>query len=207
MPSVPTPAVTTLDDQARDRLDAFLARLERLELEDLRLLSLPLPDPDQRAELLADLDRAANAVGRRALVEDARSAARDATVRAYTNHQYDPTWVALNWARSLGTTKDRLGLILAAQDAAVAAVLSDVLDDDLVADLSEPFEHAAGMAGSTISPSLAVWRHDASGVVGRIFFGATIVLFVVSIALGELWWLLVGSIVLLVILAQRRQTA
>ena len=197
----------TKAEEAAHRLDAFVARVHRLDLEDLRLISLPLPDPDQRAELLAYIDRAADAVGRRPLVDDARSTASDAIVRAYTNHQYDPTWVALNWARSLGTSKDRLGLILAAQDAAVAAVLSDVLEDDLAADLSEPFEHAAGMAGSTINPSLAVWRHDASGLVGRIFFGTTIVLFVVSIGVGEPWLLLVALIVLLVFFAQRRQPA
>ena len=173
----------------------------------MRLLALPVPEPKQRAEILAEIDRVATASGRGVLVRDARMAARNAVLRAYTSHQYDPTWVGLNWARSLGTTKDRLGLILAAEDAAVAAVLDDLLDEDLAAEISEPFEHAAGMAGSTISPSLAVWGNDASGLVGRIFYGLTIAFLVVSILVGELSWLLVGSIVLLVIFAQRRQTA
>lgn len=197
----------TPDDQARDRLDTFLARLERLELEDLRLLSLPLPDPTERAALLAEVDRVAETTSRRALVEDARSAARDAVMRAYASHQYEPTWIGLNWARSLGTSRDRLGLMLAAEDAAVAAVVGDLLDEDLAAELSEPFEQAAGMAGSTTSPSLAVWRNDGSGLIGRIFYALTIAFLVVSILVGELSWVLVGTIVLLVIFAQRRQTA
>jgi hypothetical protein len=204
------PGLATMTEvsEAADRLEDFLARLDRLDLEDLRLLSLPLPYPDERRALHAEIMRQADAVGRRAMVEDARARAREAIISAYTNHQYDPTWIALNWARSLGTTKDRLGLILAAEDAAVAAVLGDVLDEDLAAELSERFEQAAGMEGSTISPSLAVWRRDRSGLLGRIIFLLTIALFAVSVLLAELPGVLVGSLVLLVLVVifwRRRQ--
>ena len=83
------------------------------------------------------------------MVDEARARTRAAIERAYARHQYEPTWAGLNWGRSMGTTRDRLGLTLAAEDAAVAAVMRDLLDDDTVAVLGEPFEHAAGMAGST----------------------------------------------------------
>ena len=117
-------------DQATDRLEVFLARLDRLALEDLRLVALPLPAPDERAAMLDPVRRAAAEAGRTVLVEDARRRAREAVMIAYNRHQYDPTWAGLNWGRSLGTTKDRLGLVVAAEDAAISAVMSDLLDEE-----------------------------------------------------------------------------
>jgi hypothetical protein len=156
--------------EAADRLDAFLARLDRLALEDLRLLALPLPDPAVRAAVLDEVNSAAATAGRTALADEARRRARDAVVLAYNRHQYDPTWAGLNWGRSLGTAKDRLGLTLAAEDAAVAAVMSDVLDEDLVESLTEGFEHAAGMSGATTTPSLSLDHPGAQGWLVRIVF-------------------------------------
>ena len=160
------------DDAAADRLDAFLARLDRLSLEDLRLIALPLPDPGERAALLGHVSRAAADAGRTGLVDTARERARSAITIAYDRHLYDPTWIGLNWGRSMGTTKDRLGLVIATEDAAVAAVMADLLDEDTVTTLSEPFEHAAGMVGSTTTPSQSLDRPGAIGTIGRILFAA-----------------------------------
>ena len=74
-------------DQATDRLEAFLARLDRLALEDLRLVALPLPDPAERAALLDEVKREASAAGRTALVDQAQERARAAIVLAYDRHQ------------------------------------------------------------------------------------------------------------------------
>ena len=120
--------------------------------------------------------RAAAEAGRTALVEDARRRAREAVMIAYNRHQYEPTWAGLNWGRSLGTTKDRLGLVVAAEDAAIAAVMSDLLDEETVASLAEPFEHAAGMAGSTTTPSLSLDRPGTQGLLVRIVFGVMLVI-------------------------------
>jgi hypothetical protein len=180
------------DDAAANRLDAFLDRLDRLALEDLRLLALPLPDPAVRAAVLDEVNRAAATAGRTALVDDARRRARDAIVTAYDRHLYDPTWAGLNWGRSLGTAKDRLGLTLAAEDAAVASVMSDLLDEDLVESLAEGFEHAAGMSGATTTPSLSLDRRGAQGWLVRIVFvamtiaaiGVALVVGVAQLAIG-----------------------
>ena len=84
-------------NQAADRLEAFLARLDRLALEDLRLVALPPPDPEERAAMLEVVRGAATEAGRTPLVEEARSRAREAVMIAYNRHQYDPTWAGLNW--------------------------------------------------------------------------------------------------------------
>ncbi|HEU5204532.1 MAG TPA: hypothetical protein VFU17_09575 [Candidatus Limnocylindrales bacterium] len=172
-------------DEASARLDAFIARLQRLDLEDLRLIALPVPDPEERAALLETVDRVAAEAGRTALVDDARQRARDAVVTAYNRHAYDPTWAGLNWGRSLGTTRDRLGLVVAAENAAVAAVMDDLLDEDLVATLTEPFEHAAGMAGSTTTPSLSLDRPGPQGWVVRMVFGVMLVVAALVIGAAE----------------------
>jgi hypothetical protein len=171
----------TVGDDAADSLDAFLARLNRLALEDLRLLALPLPDPAVRAAVLDEVSRAAATAGRAALVDEARRRAPDAIVIAYNRHQYDPTWAGLNWGRSLGTAKDRLGLTLAAEDAAVAAVMRDALDEDLVESLAEGFEHAAGMSGATTTPSLNL---DSPGPHGWLLRTVFVVMAIVAIGVG-----------------------
>jgi hypothetical protein len=178
----PGRATMTDVDAAADRLDAFLARLDRLSLEDLRLVALPLPDPGERAALLGDVSRAAAAAGRTGLVDAARERARSAITIAYDRHLYDPTIAGLNWGRSLGTTEDRLSLTLAIEDAAVAAVMRDLLDEDLLDALTEGFEHAAGMAGATTTPSLSLDRPGTIGAIGRIVFG--VMLIVVGVAIG-----------------------
>lgn len=173
--------MTDLDDAAT-RLEAFLVRLDRLSLEDLRLVALPLPDRSARTAVLSEVSGAALEAGRTELVETARVRARTAITIAYDRHVYDPTIVGLNWGRSLGTTTDRLALTLAAEDAAVAAVMSDVLDEELIDALTEGFERAAGLPGATTTPSLSLDRPGAIGLVGRIVFGVMLV--VVGLAIG-----------------------
>lgn len=167
--------MTEVDEAAADRLEAFLARLDRLSLEDLRLVALPLPAPEERAAMLDVVRGAAIEAGQAPLVEEARRRAREAVTIAYDRHLYDPTWAGLNWGRSLGTTRDRLGLVLAVEDAAIAAVMSDLLDEETIASLTEPFEHAAGMSGATTTPSLSLDRPGPQGWLVRIVFGAMLV--------------------------------
>ena len=184
------------DDAAADRLDAFLARLDRLALEDLRLLALPLPDPVERAALLAEVDRVAGEARRSELVEEGRQRTREAILRTYNRHQYDPTWAGLNWGRSLGTARDRLGLVLAAEDAAVATVLGDLLDENTLISLTEPFERAAGMAGSTTTPSLSLGDPGPIGWLARIVYGLMLVVVAATIGVVAAALTFITSIVL-----------
>jgi hypothetical protein len=186
------------EDSPAVRLDAFLARLDRLGLEDLRLIALPLPDAGVRAALLDHVDHVAGEAGRRRLVDEARTRTRAAIERTYARHQYEPTWAGLNWGRSLGTTSDRIGLALAAEDAAVASVMSDLLDEDTAAALAEPFEHAAGMAGSTTTPSLSLSRANPIGWLVWIFFAASGVLVVASYVAG-IWVAMAGLAIIAIV--------
>jgi hypothetical protein len=193
----------TADRAAAERLGAFLDQLDHVGLEDLRLLALPLPDPDEHAALLADVTRVADAAGRRELLDDARTRTREAIARAYARHQYEPTWAGLNWGRSLGTTRDRLGLSIAAEDAAVAAVMSDLLDAHTAAALAEGFERAAGMAGSTSTPSLPLGRPNRIGWLVWFLMAAAAVGVFLNYALGFGMAVLIIAVALIATLRRR----
>jgi hypothetical protein len=133
-----------------DRLDAFLHQLDRTNLADLEVLALPEPDSDPRAGLL---DRvAAAADGPDAIdIDGTRANVRELMLRRLSGDTYRPTWAGLNWVASPMRTEDRIRLMVAVEDAAVAALLEDRLDPDDIAALREPFELVSSMAGTGVT--------------------------------------------------------
>jgi hypothetical protein len=131
-----------------DPLQAFLAELGRFSVDDLAMVALPEPDPDERAALLQRAVDAAHAADRREELAMAPARAREQLFRAWSRRGYEPTWFGLNWGRSLGRADDRARLVAAVEDAAVAAVMADLLSPEDVGALREPFEIATSMAGA-----------------------------------------------------------
>ncbi|HLO36162.1 MAG TPA: hypothetical protein VK194_08770 [Candidatus Deferrimicrobium sp.] len=141
-----------------DPVAPFLARLDRLNLDDLGMVALPEPDAVLRAALLQRaLDAAATAgPDRLAELRATPGRARDEVVRAYSRRSLEPSWFGLMWARSIGRAEDRARLIAAIEDAAVAEVVADLLPADELEALREPFELAASMVGAAppVNPRL-----------------------------------------------------
>ena len=131
-----------------DPLAAFLAELGRFSVDDLAMVALPEPDPEERAALLQRAVDAAHAADRREALAMAPARAREQLFRAWSRRGYEPTWFGLNWGRSLGRADDRARLVAAVEDAAVAAVMADLLSPEDVGALREPFEIATSMAGA-----------------------------------------------------------
>lgn len=129
------------------RLDAFLTALDRANLEDLGVLVLPEPDPDLRRAILDRVEAAARAAGPERVTEAnrARVAVRELLVRRAAEHGLDVTFAGIPWTSRTPRSEDRARLILAVEDAAVAAALEDILDPDDAAALREPYELAASM--------------------------------------------------------------
>ena len=152
---------------ARERLEMFLDGAERTNIDDLILVALPTPDPQVRARRLAAVTNAATAAGRAALLDEARARARTTIVQGFARRAYDPTWFGLNWGRSLGRSADRAALIAAAEDAAAATVVEDVIDAEIVGDLGRPFQLASSMQGAApaTNPSFGSER---VGLPGRL---------------------------------------
>ena len=153
-----------------DRVGAFLATLSRFSVDDLGVLALPEPDPDERIDLLARAITAAEGAGRLDEVRAAPGRAREVIVQAFSFRAYDPTWFGLNWGRSLGRADDRARLLAAVEDAAVAAVVADLLPEDDVAALREPFEQISAMAGTAPAANpLIRGPNRRRAVIGAVF--------------------------------------
>ena len=153
-----------------DRVRAFLQALERLAVDDLGVLALPEPDPDERTALLARAITVAEEAGRLDEVRAAPGRAREVIVNAFAFRAYDPTWFGLNWGRSLGRSDDRARLLAAVEDAAVAAVVADLLSEDDVAALREPFERIASMVGTAPAANPQIQGSNRRrAVIGAIF--------------------------------------
>lgn len=155
---------------AIDRTAVFLATLSRFSVDDLAVLALPEPDPDERIDLRARAITAAEEAGRLDEVRAAPGRAREIIVQAFSFRAYDPTWFGLNWGRSLGRADDRARLLAAVEDAAVAAVVADLLPEDDVAALREPFERIASMAGTAPAANpLIQGPNRRRAVIGAVF--------------------------------------
>ena len=153
-----------------DRVRSFLQALERLAVDDLGVLALPEPDPDERTALLARAITVAEEAGRLDEVRAAPGRAREVIVNAFAFRAYDPTWFGLNWGRSLGRSDDRARLLAAVEDAAVAAVVADLLSEDDVAALREPFERIASMVGTAPAANPQIQGSNRRrAVIGAIF--------------------------------------
>lgn len=141
-----------MNNPAADRLDVFLEQLDRTALEDLEVLSLPAPDPDLRAALLDRVDEAARGAGghRAEQVRDARLRVREIVLRRFAVAALPMTWVGIGWETRPSRTEDRIRLMAAIEDAAIAAIMEDRLDPDDLAALREGFDLAASMPGTGV---------------------------------------------------------
>ena len=193
--------MSTSDTPDADTLGAFLAELSRLSVDDLAMVALAEPDPVDRAALLQRAVDAAHAADRREELAAAPGRARDQLFRAWSRRGYEPTWFGLNWGRSLGRADDRARLIAAVEDAAVGAVVADLLPEEEVAALREPFEIARSMAGAAPSSNPIV----RGSVPQRGFVAALVALGIVS-ALFTTGALIVGGAMAAVAYLTRSRT-
>jgi len=178
---------------AKKRLDTFLRAIERMSIDDLLMIALPLPDPASRSRIMAAATDAAAASGREALLTDAREHARRLLVDGFARRAYEPTWFGLNWSRSLGRPGDRAALFAAAEDAAAGVVVEDLIDPGLFDDLAGRFQSVAGMKGSAPAVNPVSVR-SRTGVAGRVALVVVIVLTFAWGVAGELLILLTRAL-------------
>jgi hypothetical protein len=158
-----------------ERIDGFLQRLDRLSVDDLSMVALGPVDPLERDRLLDEVDAAATAAGRLDEVDDAADRAVDVLVHSFSFRGLEPTWFGLNWGRSLPRSDDRANLFQAVEDAAMAAVVADLIPDTAAA-LSEPFAVATSMAGTAPSVSPTSDGRRGANVVRALWLVAALLL-------------------------------
>lgn len=135
---------TTGATDARSRVAEVLARFEHLDPEGLSLVALPAPDATRRGALRAQVTAVAERTDRVALLEEAETEARELVFRRFSESGFRPQPFGLNWLQSVGTVPDRAAIGVAVLDAVAVAVVEDGLDDDVVVQLTTPFETLVG---------------------------------------------------------------
>jgi hypothetical protein len=128
------------DPRVVARVEAFFARLDRLGNDGIGQTPVPAADRVRRGEVRDAATAAAIAAGRGQLLEESRRAARELALRRFGSRVFRPTWVGLNWGQSLGTVEDRVAIAEIFDDAATAAVVADIAEPEIAADLLSGLE-------------------------------------------------------------------
>ena len=111
---------------ARERVAVLFERLAHVEL-GVVVVSAPNP---QRLQALERARDAASAAGRGGLLDEATEAARTTAIRMFSSAAFSGTWAATEMAASVASAADRVAAANAFEEAATAAVVEDLVDDE-----------------------------------------------------------------------------
>jgi hypothetical protein len=140
--------VATADTDGRraaiERFERFARGLERLGLQDFRLVVPSRADVEQREAWRAEAERLAVAAGIADVLHASRSAVREHVARVFAGGGFRPTWAGLNWGLSTGRAEDQAAVMEAVADAVTAEIVEPLAPAELVDGLRAPFERIAG---------------------------------------------------------------
>ena len=120
-------AIERLPADARGRLRAFAAALERIRLEDLTMYAVRPIEP-AHGEAFERAQAAATATGVDGAVEEARQGLMAYLERVYLDGAFRTSGATLHWG-GLGTMEERMRIMRSLGDAAAAVVLWEQLDE------------------------------------------------------------------------------
>ena len=144
---------------ARARVDAVLERLRRV---DLQVVVVAPPDATRRAA--RDRARvAATRADRATLFDDAVAATREATLRAFARGGFSGTWAATEMSASIANAGDRVAAAAAFEEAAMAAVVEDLVDDDTIDELRATANELDRSRGIPVPGALSALTAPAGG--------------------------------------------
>src|SRR4051794_30241928 len=196
-------------DAARARVDDLLDALNRV---DLQVVVVATPDATRRAA--RDLARdAAIAGGRTALLDEAMLAAREVAFRSFARSGFSGTWAVTDMAVSVTRAEDRVAAAAAFEEAATAAVVEDLVDEETTDILRSTTAGLVDMTGVPTPGSLSSFASPPAGAVrgpfevaALIVFGIVCVLIAVVFSLGiGLLVLAAGLVAVAAVTRQRRE--
>jgi hypothetical protein len=166
---------------ARARVSALLERLTHL---DLQVLVVAAPD---RTRLTAreTARSAAEAAGRGLLFDEAITAVRDTTIQAFARGGFTGTWAATDMAMSVASARDRIAAAAALEEAAMAAVVEDLVDEDTLDVLRSTTRALGSLKGIPRPGSLTAVGMPRRGVAVPLQFVAVTV-FALALTFGGL---------------------
>ena len=176
-------------DAARARVAALLDTLPRI---DLQVVVVARPD----ATRLAARDRATEAAilaGRGDLLYEARAAVREAVLRTFARSGFSGTWAVTDMAVSVTRSEDRVAAAAAFEEAAMAAVVEDLVDEEITDILRASTAGLNGMSGVPTPGSLAAFATPPAGASrGPIELVALMTFVVVCVVVAVLFSVGVG---------------
>jgi hypothetical protein len=104
-------------------------RLDRLSIEELRIRATRPANASSHLQTLERAELLALQQGRAEILRTARETVERWVFRVFGDHQYQPTWVGLNWGRSLGTADDRVEIARTLREAVTGLIVWDLVSD------------------------------------------------------------------------------
>ena len=150
---------------------------------DLQVAVVAPPD----ATRLDARDRAKTAAiahGRLTLFDEASAAARETAMRGFARSGFSGTWAFTEMAMSTATSRDRVAAAAAFEEAAMAAVVEDVVDEGAVDVLRSTSNELGLLTGIVPAGSIAAVGSPGRSVGGPIVLALLGTLAVSMFALG-----------------------
>ena len=191
---------------ARERVVVLLERLAHVELG---VVVVAAPDAIRRAARERARE-AARSAGRGGLLDEATDATRTTAMRMFSSASFSGTWAATEMAASVASAADRVAAASAFEEAAMAAVVEDLVDDETLETLRATTDEltrssalpAPGSLSSLASPvaDLAGRPHGGllaglvvvAGVAGAIAFGSIAGAVAVGGLVAAVAWVIIG---------------
>lgn len=172
---------------ATDRARRSLADLERLDMTELSRLSLSLRDVDARAPAREVAIRAVERAGLGTLLAEARAAARDYVTRAFDVAGFRVIGVDIAETRSRASVDDRVAVMVAAEDAVIAAVAAPFVSEEVREALLTPMDRLRPPweIGGPATGEIAERRATVTRWSTYVAFVALVVGSVILLALGS----------------------
>lgn len=170
------------------RVEALRDQLSRIELQ----VVVVAPPGAVRRAARERATETALASGRGQLLDETLADVRETTLRAFARASFSGTWAASQMAVSVASARDRVAAVAAFEEAAIAAVTEDLVDDEALDILRATADHLLGMTGMPVPMALSTLGAPATGSSRNSL--QSVVIIGAAVALGASIGSVAGSI-------------
>ncbi len=176
---------------ARARVEDLLERLTRVNLQ----VVVVAPPDATRLGAQARARTAAVAAGRGDLFAEAATAARETTIQAFSRGGFSGTWAATDWSISVARPDDRVAAAAAFEEAAMAEVVEDLVDDETLEVLRSSSSELVRSTGLPSPGALSSFVRSNASTAQRAILGVFVI---IGIGVAFFYGLAVGVLTIAV---------
>ena len=123
------------------------------------------PPDETRESARAIAATAAVAAGRGPLLDEATAAARELVLKGFATAGFSGTWAVTEMSMSVASAADRVAAVAAFEEATLAAVAEDLIDDDTVETLRSTWDELTNSSAIPSPGALSSIAAPAGGVI------------------------------------------